>query len=1241
MRRLAALLVLWLALFLPGPGAAQDDGSYLETLLEDSLSGAGRTVSIAGFRGALSSTARLDTLTIADADGVWITLRDVTLDWSRAALLGGRLEIAKLAAGEIDMPRLPRTGESLPSPEARRFALPELPVSVEIGEISAQKLRLGAPVLGQGAEMRFSGSLYLAGGAGRTSFDLERIDTRRGTIQFNGSFANATESLSILFHLEEGPDGITANLLGLPGRPSVEMRAEGAGVLDRFSATLGLGTDANQRLAGRVTLAAGQDEGRELTLSLGGDLRPLLEPQYRAFFGPDSKLAAKGIRHGDGRLQLQTLDLATEAMRVAGSADFDVDRWPERFDLSAEIGHPGAAAVVLPLTGPPTRLATGDLTLRYDRALSEHWVAFLQLDQLTRDGNTLQSLRATGQGRVRPAGGTGAARISGAFDMEAQGLALADPAMAEAVGDHLRGRIAFEHEDGGPLRLSEVDLGGGDVTLSGAVALDRVPGALDLTLVGKTRLSFADAARFSGLAGRALSGAGAFDLIGVAAWPSGAFDVDLKGTGQGLAIGEPRVDALLQGGARLSLSARRDTTGITLRALDIASDHASASARGVLRSGASDLSFTARLIDAVRVVPGMSGGIDLSGTARQAAADWDVDLAAEGPGLDARAQGTVTIGPDGPRRADGRLTASVARLADFASLAGRALRGALDLEADGEVDLQTGGLSLSAEMSGRDLAIGQAELDALMRGASTGFARIARSDAGDWQIGALELKTEELTATITEQATGGLKTALSLRNVGLIVPELSGAGQFLGTVTPQNGDFRLDGQANGPGGATAKITGTLDGAGRQNALQATGRVPLALINPFIKPRSVSGQAAFDLTLNGGFVASALAGRVTTSGARLTLPAQRLSLSPIEARADLSGGVAQIEATATSSSGGRILLSGPVALSQTGASNLTARLDGVGFVEPGLFKTRADGALRLTGTLRAPLIGGEISLRQLDLQVPDGVGGAVEDLADLRHIGEPPEVRRTRARAGLLDSAAASPASDVALDLAVHAPSRIFIRGRGLDAELGGQIRLTGSAREVISSGRFDLIRGRLDILGKRFELTEGYATLQGALDPFVRLVAQTSVDDRSIRIIVEGNASAPDVTFAATPDLPEDEILALLVFGHGLARVSPLQAVQLAAAVRTLAGKGGSGIVGRLRKTFGLDDLDITVGEDGTTGARIGKYLGENIYSDITVGSDGKSEINLNLTLSPALTARGSVASDGNSGLGLYFQKDY
>ena len=286
----------------------------------------------------------------------------------------------------------------------------------------------------------------------------------------------------------------------------------------------------------------------------------------------------------------------------------------------------------------------------------------------------------------------------------------------------------------------------------------------------------------------------------------------------------------------------------------------------------------------------------------------------------------------------------------------------------------------------------------------------------------------------------------------------------------------------------------------------------------------------------------------------------------------------------------------------------------------------------------------MELGRTEIRISDVPASTVPIIAELDHINETAASRQTRAFAGLIvetDPAATSTARPYPIDITLRAPSQIFVRGRGLDAELGGELRLTGTSADVRPVGEFDLIRGRLDILGKRLTLTEGHVSLRGAFDPYLRFAAVSQSDDITVTINVIGPVSAPEVTFTSSPALPEDEVLARLLFGRSISEISALQALQLAAAVRTLAGKGGDGIVGNLRKNFGLDDLDLTTNEDGEASLSVGKYISENIYTDVNIGADGDTEVNLNLTISPSVTARGTVGSDGESTIGIYYERDY
>ena len=65
------VLILILAMFLPAVAVAQDDDrGFIQGLLEDALSGPGRSVVLEGFAGALSSNATIDAIRVSDEMGV-------------------------------------------------------------------------------------------------------------------------------------------------------------------------------------------------------------------------------------------------------------------------------------------------------------------------------------------------------------------------------------------------------------------------------------------------------------------------------------------------------------------------------------------------------------------------------------------------------------------------------------------------------------------------------------------------------------------------------------------------------------------------------------------------------------------------------------------------------------------------------------------------------------------------------------------------------------------------------------------------------------------------------------------------------------------------------------------------------------------------------------------------------------------------------------------------------------------
>ena len=136
------------------------------------------------------------------------------------------------------------------------------------------------------------------------------------------------------------------------------------------------------------------------------------------------------------------------------------------------------------------------------------------------------------------------------------------------------------------------------------------------------------------------------------------------------------------------------------------------------------------------------------------------------------------------------------------------------------------------------------------------------------------------------------------------------------------------------------------------------------------------------------------------------------------------------------------------------------------------------------------------------------------MPNLIHQDEPVPVYQTRVRAGLVespDAAARTQQRPYLLDVRISAPSQLFVRGRGLDAELGGALRITGSTDNIIPIGSFDLIRGRLEILSRRLDLTTASLQLQGDFIPFIEVAATAKADNATVGVSISGPADDPEV----------------------------------------------------------------------------------------------------------------------------------
>ncbi|MBK0326474.1 translocation/assembly module TamB domain-containing protein [Rhodobacteraceae bacterium F11138] len=495
----------------------------------------------------------------------------------------------------------------------------------------------------------------------------------------------------------------------------------------------------------------------------------------------------------------------------------------------------------------------------------------------------------------------------------------------------------------------------------------------------------------------------------------------------------------------------------------------------------------------------------------------------------------------------------------------------------------------------------------------------------------------------TMQPDGSIKLDFdaALARLQRFVPEFPGTIRAKGTTTRQGDTWQIDANATGPGGISTAIGGTVNQTTMAADVAAKGQVQLGIANQFINPNSVKGTANFDLALKGQPALDAVSGTISTNNTTIAIPSAGQTVQNLNAKIALANGRANVAVTGGLGAGGQVRITGPVSLAPPFDASILTEIQQLVVTDGSIYKTLLDGRLNYSGTATGNgALSGNILVGETRINVA-AVSGSLgaAPIPPMQHVGETAQMYQTRDRAGLVQTATAGTGPDLSLNVGISAPNKIFVNGRGLNAELGGAIQVRGTIANVQPAGQIDLIRGRFDIAGRRLELSKGLVSLQGNLKPYMEFGATSSTNDGTASLEIEGPIDAPKITITSDPERPSGEALAMLVFGNQYSELSPLKIAQLAASAAQLSGAGGGG--NSLREGLGVDDLDLTTDADGNAQVGVGTYLADGVYSDVSVNTQGDTELNLNLDVSDNFTVKGSVDSTGETGVGIFFERDY
>jgi len=1239
----------------------------------------GDTIRLAGLSGRIPDALRIARIELRDPHGDYATIHDLVLDWSPLQLLHRRIVIDHLSASNVNALRLP-TGSSGGT---------GLPVAVILREIRVARLDIDASLAGAPVTVALEGS-----GQFTSPTDVSgTVHIRR--LNNAGSYAVSGDVDAARLHarlqIDEPAHGVLANLAGLPNLGALTLDATLDGPRQAVNTRLAFAAgDLHATVGGTLDL---ERNVADLMVSAGAPaMRPRADIGWQVvsidahvrgpFARPDAagrlrvdELTAAGVSIGRlsadiaGNMGQLRLDGEVTGLRIPGpnanllagaplvikaNARLDV---PDR-PVHVVLRHPLFTIDATALTGDHRRLdaslravnleplaALGQVQMQGGLALNLHAATDGGTTTLAADGtlgitggqpqataligeNGRFSLAATVRGnditlsRLQFAGRAATAEASGhaadnsinlSWSLNVNDLSAAAPQLAgqlQATGSvngttdnltfaaDINGGVSTQGMASGPL-TARVEARGLPNNPSGSITArgDLLDAPVDLA-VALHRDSSGFAIDIERAVWKSLQAGGSIHLATATMLPTG--DLHLAMTR--LADLTPLFKRPVSGAVNVHLIAPADTSHPTLDAQ----------------------------VDAERVQVGGIGG-NLHGSAHGTIDALDVKLDAALPdlhGAPAQLDAAATI--DAVHR-----TATVGSLrADWRHQEVRLLAPARISFADGiAIDsLRLGLREAVLAVSGRvgavlDLTASLRNLSADLVGADGSVMADARiTGTAARPVGKLRLAASGL------RMRSGPGRAMPPASITANV-ELAGTeARIDARVIADRSHVSLNGRA------PLSAAGALD-------LRAGGSVDLGLLDPVLAAggRRVRGHLTMDCTITGTVAAPNIAGSARLATGEVQDYSSGLHLSDIAAQVTGSGDSLRIAQFSAKAGQGSIVATGSIGVRAPGLPvNLSITARDAQPLASDLITAVIDASLELRGEALGQLTAsGSVQVRRAEFRLPDRMPAAIAVLP----------VRQPGAKA----APPATTATAVALNVALSAPRQVFIRGRGIDVELGGAMQLGGTLAAPRTEGSLSLRRGSISLAGRSLDFTEGRISFTGGgiTDPALHLVADSVSNDVTATLTIGGTAHQPKITLSSVPALPQDEVLAHLLFGSGTGRLGPLELAGIASSLATLTGAGGIGDpLDKVRQGLGLDRLSVQNSANGSPALEAGRYIAPRVYLGAKQSASGGTQATVQVDITKGLkleatagtgtgSATGSAADSNGSSVGLTYRFEY
>jgi translocation and assembly module TamB len=1262
----------------------------------------GGHVQLTGLAGSFPRHLTLAKLQLRDAGGVWLTATDIELDWTPLAYLERRLQIDRLQVAAIDMERLPHSSAT---PGNGSASIPR----IDVARVSIDRLDLGAPLAGAPASLALRGSAHLR------SLDDMLFDASARRIDSDGEYELHlhfdARRMDGALKLHEPAGGPLENILSLPGLGGLQAELSLSG--PRSAEQVGISLQAGNLTGHAQGTVNFTESSADLVFSIESgavNARPDLSWE---------RAVVNGRWRGNLKSPNAEGHMALTQLRAPGTQVAALTA-----DVAANMGnaelHAVARGLILPGSEPkllesdPIKI---DATVRLDdpqRRLDvaiAHRLFSLNAQAITAGEQSVtvdlrlpnvtpfaayaaQELRGSAAIHARLSGYPSTLRVQ----LDANAALLPGPQIwAKVIGDQARLEFLGSFKDAA-LNIERLTLSGRTLALgaSGTVGARSIKGRWDLAL--------SDLKVLSPALGGTLKGSGSVEgpPNGLAADANVSSVLSVRGSPGGMLTAQVKVRGLPATPAG-TLTAQGSLDGAPLDLHMAMERSADRTLHAVIHRAAWRSLHMDGDITLARDMAPMHGRLDLAVAQLQ---DLQHLLGVE---LAGSLAGNLVLRPDGARtRAHVQLDAQdlrVAGIAGTAQVSGDGFTDAFAFKVGVQVPGLTGAASLDAGGT-LNLDGGEVSLDGASgsyRGQEFHLIEPARIHfANGLSIDRLKVGSQKAELDLQGKVVPALELRASLRNVqpaliNVFVPNLLAQGvidaqaDLHGSLAGPMGEIAIhaagvasaDDAALGLPPANIRITAGLHGhtadidarldAGTASQLSAVGEAPLAadgevdmkingrldmgLMNAFLEARGqhASGELDINATVTGSVAAPQIAGTLDLKNGKVNDYGRGVTLSDITAQIAGNEGALQIKKFTASAPPGAVSMSGSIGILQKGIPvdlKITAR-DAQPIVSK-LITANLNADLAITGSAREHLdVSGNVHLNRTLIGIPNGLPLNVAVL----------DVRRRGKKAAAVPNKPLT----IGMNVSVQAPQEILVQGRGLDAEMGGDLKIGGTTDAPLVTGAFELQRGTFSLATGRLNFSAGRVSFNGAglrnkIDPSLDFTAQATVADTTATLHITGLADAPQFEFTSNPAKPQDEIMALLLFGAPTQQLTPLQLAQVGAALASFSGVGGNGGLNplvKIQRSLGLDRLSIGAGATTPTGAdtgasiAAGRYVSKRIYLEAKQSTTGTSQLEADVDLTKHLKLQTRLGNgtasvqgttpdnDPGSSVGLRYQFEY